>query len=91
MLKIGMSPEELQAFISAAVRKQEFTKKLLASLDTAEESALDEQAAIASASISLASALTIEVVTENNKVISSQLEDLLADLHNTRSCPPAEN
>lgn len=91
MLKIGMSPEELQAFISAAVRKPEFTKKLLASLDTAEESALDEQAAIASASISLASALTIEVVTENNKVISSQLENLFADLHNTRSCPSAEN
>ena len=91
MLKIGMSPEELQAFISAAVQKPEFTKKLLASLDTVEEGAPDERAVIASASISLASALTIEVIAENNKVISSQLEDLLADLHNTPSCPPSEN
>lgn len=91
MLKIGMSSEELQAFISAAVQKPEFTKKLLTWLDGAKENAMDERAVIASASISLASALTIEVVTENNKVISSQLEDLLADLHNIRSCLPSEN
>lgn len=50
---------------------------------------MDERAAIASVSISLASALTSEVMAENNRIISSQLENLLADSHNIRSCPPA--